>query len=92
MIYADTAIVSNGLFFHYCHKIKGLMALRIHHPFCQLCSQKNPDYIANKLVHTVTDMSTNRDVLIFADIHKAVQYMQVHPSDNLALGDTGYVK
>jgi len=92
MINADTAIVSNGAFFHYCHKIKGLMALRIHHQYCPLCLQKNPDYIANKLVHTVTDMSTNRDVMIFADIHKAVQYMQDHPNDNLALGDTGYVK
>jgi len=88
---ADTAIVANGMFFHYCHTIKGLMALRIHHPFCQLCSQKNPDYIPNKLVHTVTDMSTGRDVMIFADIHTATQYIQDHPYDNLALGDTGYV-
>ena len=92
MINADTAIVSNGVFFHYCHKTKALMAWRIHHEYCPLCSQKNPDYIPNKLVHTVTDMSTNRDVLIFADIHKAVQYIQDHPNDNLALGDTGYVK
>jgi len=37
-------------------------------------------------------MATNRDVLIFADIHKAVQYMQDHPFDNLALGDVGYVE
>jgi len=43
---ADTAIVGSGAFFHYCHKIKGLMALRIHHSNCPLCLQKNPDYIS----------------------------------------------
>ena len=92
MINADTAIVGKGLFFHYCHSVKTLMALRIHHKFCPLCSQKNPEYITNTLVHTVTDMDTGRDVMIFADIHQAVDYIQKHPNDNLALGDTGYVK
>ena len=91
MINADTAIVGNGIFFHYCHSIKGFMALRTHHKFCPFCSQKNPDYIPNKLVHTVTEMNSGRTVLIFADIQKAVDYMQKHPSENLALGDTGYV-
>lgn len=91
-MYADTAIVRNGMFFHYCHKIKGLMALRIHREYCPLCLQKNPDYIPNKLVCEVIDMSTGRAVLMFADIHKATQYMQDHPYDNLALGDTGYVE
>lgn len=67
------------------------MALRIHHKLCPMCSQKNPDYISNQLVHTVTDMDTGRDVLIFADIHKAVEYISKHPNENLALGDTGYV-
>jgi len=92
MTNADTAIVGNGTFTHYCHKIKGLMMLRIHHPYCPLCLQKNPDYTPNKLVHTVTNMETGSDVLIFADIHKAAQYIQDHPNDNLAIGDTGYVE
>jgi len=89
---ADTAIVGNAMFIHYCHTTKTLMALRIHHPYCPLCMQKNPDYITNKMVHTVTNMDTGSDVLIFADIHKAAQYIQDHPHDNLALGDTGYVE
>ena len=92
MIYADTAIVGKGTFTHYCHKIKGLIILRIHHPYCPLCLQKNPDYIPNKLVHTVTNMNTGSDVLVFADIHRAAQYIADHPYDNLALGDTGYVE
>jgi len=92
MINAETAIVSNGAFFHYCHKIKGLMALRIHHSNCPICLQRNPDYISNKLVHTVTDMNTGRDVLVFGDMNKAIEYVQAHPFDNLALGDTGYVE
>lgn len=92
MINADTAIVSKGIFFHYCHNVKSLMALRIHHKFCPFCSQVNPDYITNKLVHTVTDMDSGRDVLIFTDIHKAVDYIQKHPCENLALGDTGLVQ
>ena len=91
MINAATAIVANGTFTHYCHKIKGLMMLRIHHPYCPICLQKNPDYTPNKLVHTVTNMETGSDVLIFADIAKAAQYIADHPYDNLALGDTGYV-
>ena len=92
MINADTAIVGNGFFVHYCHKIKGLMALRVHHRCCPLCLQKNPDYIKNKLVHIVTNMDTGSVVLIFSDIHKATQYMQDQPFANLALGDTGYVE
>jgi len=92
MIYASTAIVCNGTFTHYCHNIKGLMMLRIHHPCCPVCLQKNPDYIQNKLVHTVSNMNTGSDVLIFGDIYKAVQYIQDHPHDNLALGDAGYVE
>jgi len=92
MINASTGIISKGTFFHYCHQIKGLMALRIHHPHCPMCLQKNPEYITNKLVHTVSDMDSNRNVLMFADIHKAIDYIQKHPFDNLALGDTGYVE
>jgi len=92
MINAETAIVGNGFFTHYCHKIKGLMALRIHHSNCPLCLQKNPDYISNKLVFPVTSMKTGSNVLIFADQNKAIQYIQEHYSDNLALGDTGYVE
>jgi len=92
MINVGTAIVGKGFFFHYCHNVKTLMALRVHYKFCPLCKQLNPDYIANKLVHTVTDMDSGRDVLIFSDIHKAINYMQNHPFENFALGDTGYVQ
>ena len=91
-LYADTAIVVNGIFFHYCHSIKGFIALRIHHTECQFCLQKNPDYIPNKLVHTVVNISRRENVMIFADINKAIQYIQDHPFDNLALGDCGYVE
>lgn len=89
---ADTAIVVDGAFVHYCHKIKGLMWLRIHHPCCPLCLQKNPDYITNTPVYPVTSMKTGSNVLIFADQNKAIQYIQDHYSDNLVLGDTGYVE
>jgi len=92
MINAETAIVSNGFFIHYCHNIKGLMALRIHHPNCPMCLQKNPDYIQNSLVYPVTNLETGSNVLIFAEQNKAIQYIQDHYSDNLALGDTGYVE
>ncbi len=88
---ADTAIVGNGTFTHYCHKLKGLITLRIHHSMCPLCMQKNPDYILNKMVHVVCNF-TGSTVLIFADEQKAIQYIQDHPFDNLALGDSGYVE
>lgn len=88
---ADTAIVCDGTFTHYCHKIKGLMMLRIHHPKCPLCLQKNPDYISNQLVSIVSNLVTGSVVMIFADECKAIQYIQNHPNDTLALGDTGYV-
>jgi len=91
MINANTAIVSNGTFTHCCHKIKGLMTLRVHHPHCSLCLQKNPDYTSNRLVYPVTNLETGSNVLIFADENKAIQYIQEHPCENLALGDTGYV-
>jgi len=92
MINADTAIVGNGSFVHYCHKIKGLMMLRIHHSKCPLCNQKNPDYILNRLVYPVTKLETGSIVMVFADQNKAIKYMQDHYSDSLALGDTGYVE
>lgn len=92
MINADTAIVGNGVFIHYCHKLKGLMALRIHHSKCPLCFQKNPDYISNRMVHVVYNLSTGSTVLIFADQQKAIQYIQEHPYDHLALNDSGYVE
>ena len=92
MINASTAIVSKGTFFHYCHNAKSLLALRIHHKFCPFCTQINPDYTPNKLVYAVTDMDSRQGVLIFADIHKAIDYMQSHPFENLALGDIGYVQ
>ena len=88
---ANTAIVGNGIFFHYCHKTKGLMALRIHHPNCPLCMQKNPDYILNLLVHVVSNFATGSIVMIFANEVQAINYIQKHPLDNLMLGDAGYV-
>ena len=89
---ANTAIVGNGTFTHYCHKINGLMILRVHHYGCPLCFQKNPDYITNQLVHVVSNLLTGSVVMIFGDELKAIQYIQDHPYDNLALGDTGYVR
>jgi len=91
MINADTAIVGNGFFVHYCHEIKSLMALRIFHPYCPSCLQKNPDYILNKLVYEVCKLSGSA-VLIFADENKAIQYIYDHPKDDLALNVTGYVE
>lgn len=91
MINADTAIVGNGIFVHYCHKIRGLLALRIHHACCPICFQKNPDYIKNKMVHTVTNLLTGSNVLIFKDMDKAIKYIQDRPWETLALGDTGFV-
>ena len=88
---ADTAIVGNGVFVHFCHKIRGLMVLRIHHPCCPICFQKNPDYIQNRLVHTVIDLQTGQNVLIFKNFNKAVQYIQERPWETLALGDAGFV-
>lgn len=92
MINVDTAIVGNGFFTHYCHKIKSLIILKICHSNCPMCLQKNPDYIRNRTVYSVTDLKTGSNVLIFADQNKAIQYIQDHLFDNLALGDTGYVE
>ena len=91
MTNASTAIVKDGLFFHYCHQAKSLMALRIHHSNCPLCSQKNPDYIPNEQVFTVSNLSKNSVILVFASPNDAIKYIQKHPHDNLALGDTGFV-
>ena len=88
---ADTAIVGNGTFTHYCHALKGLMTLRIHHSKCPLCLQKNPDYTLNEMVHVVYNLYTKSAVLIFADQQKAISYITNHPFDHLALGDSGYV-
>jgi len=90
---ADTAIVGDGMFIHYCHKLKGFMALRTHHSGCPLCQQKNPDYIPNKMVHIVYSLKRDYStVLIFADEQKAIQYIHDHPFDHLAIGDSGYVE
>ena len=91
MINASTAIVGNGMFFHYCHNGKSLMALRIHWECCPLCLQTNPDYIPNKIVYTVSNLSNNNIYLTFEDQMDAIEYMQTHPNENLALGDTGLV-
>ncbi len=91
-MYADTAMVGNGIFVHYCHKIRGLMALRIHHPYCPICFQKNPDYTSNKIAHTVIDLLSGRTILTFGDYDTAVKYVQERPWDTLALDTTGFVK
>ncbi len=87
---ADTAIVRNGTFTHYCHEAKGLMMLRVHHIGCPLCGQKNPEHIPNKLIHIVCKFN-GTVVLGFADENKAIRYIQEHPFENLMLNDTGYV-
>ena len=89
---ADTAIVGKNCFFHYCHKMKTLLALRIHRYNCPFCLQKNPDYISNSLAHAVTNIETGSIVMVFSDMTKAIQYMQEHSLENLSLTDTGYVK
>jgi len=88
---ADTAIVGNGIFVHYCHKIRGLLALRIHHACCPICFQKNPDYVKNKTVHTVINLKTGSNVLVFKNLDKAIKYIHDRPWETLALGDTGFV-
>ena len=67
---SGTALVINGVFFHYCHKINSLMALRIHHKSCTLCKQANPDYIQNKIIYTVSDLTTGKVILAFDDEQK----------------------
>ena len=89
---ADTAIVGNGIFTHYCHKAKTFMVLRIHHSNCPLCMQKNPDYIPNKWAHAVTELNTGKIRMVFADMRKAIQYMQERPLENLVLEDVGFVE
>jgi len=89
---AATAIVSKGFFVHYCHKAKGFMVLRTHHQNCPLCMQKNPDYIPNKLSHAVIEFNTGKIRLVFADMGKAIQYIQERPCENLALDDVGFVE
>jgi len=92
MINASTAIVGNGVFFHYCHKSKGLMALRIHWESCPLCLQKNPDYIPNKVLHIVSNLSNGKNYLAFENQIDAIKYIQKHSNEDLALGDIGYVQ
>jgi len=89
---ADTAIVGKNCFFHYCHYVKGLMALRIHRSNCPFCMQKNPDYIPNHLIHVVSNLETGQVVMTFSDWEKAIRYMQSHHRENLSLSDSGYVE
>lgn len=89
---ANTGIVGNGIFFHYCHKISTLMALRVHHSNCPLCNQKNPGYIQNNMIFTVSHLETGCVVMSFADQQRAIDFIQKNPNELWALGDTGYVK
>ena len=91
MMKSGTALVVNGVFFHYCHKINSLMALRIHYSSCPLCKQENPDYIQNKIIYTVSDLTTGNVILAFDDEQKAISYMKNHPQELWCLGDTGHV-
>ena len=91
LINADTAIVGNNCFIHYCHSLKTLVALRIHREACPFCKQKNPDYTPNKGAFAVIDFKTGAVVMGFEDDKEAIQYIQNHPYDNLALSDTGFV-
>ncbi len=91
MINADTAIVGNNCFIHYCHFYKTLVALRIHREGCPSCNQKNPDYISNNWAYAVIDFNTGTPVMVFEDDNEAIQYIQDHPHNNLALSGTGFV-
>jgi len=88
---ANTAIVTDGFFTHYCHTNKGLMMLRVIHHSCPFCNQKNPDYICNKLIYGVTKLSGS-NVLMFSDENKAIKYIYDHPKENFVLDTTGYVE
>ena len=68
------------------------MALRVHHSNCPFCLQKNPDYISNKLIFPVTNYLTGSIIMTFSDQQKAIMYIQSHPQETWALGDTGYVE
>lgn len=93
MISADTGIVRNGFFFHYCHKNKTMMALQVRWEKCPFCYQKNPDYIRpTKVIYTISNIPTGSQVMSFADQRKAIDYICNHPEEQFALGDTGYVE
>jgi len=91
LINADTAIVGKNCFIHYCHSLKTLVALRIHREGCPFCRQKNPDYTPNKIAYAVIDFDSGTPVIIFENDIKAIQYIQDHPKENLALTDTAFV-
>ncbi len=88
---AETALVTDRFFFHYCHKIKGLMCLRIHHEKCQLCGQKNPDYTKNKMIFLITDYE-NRPIMAFTEQELAYDFINKNPQGEYILHDTGLVE
>ncbi len=91
MINADTAIVGNGVFIHYCHDTKGFMVLRVRHQACPFCLQKNPDYIPNQIIYTVSNLVNGSVIMAFSDENSAIAYLQKHPLELWGLGDTGFV-
>ncbi len=88
---AETALVSDTFFFHYCHKIKGFLCLRIYHEKCNICGQKNPNYIQNKLIFLVTDYD-NIPIMAFTDAEKSYDFISQNPLANYILHDTGLVE
>ena len=89
---ADTAIVGKGFFIHYCHDVKSFMALKVSRAACPFCSQKNPDYIPNQIIYTVTSLVNGSLIMAFANQDSAIAYIQKHPLEPWALGDSGYVQ
>jgi len=88
---AETALVTDKFFFHYCHKLKGLMCLRIYHEKCPLCDQKNPAYIKNRMIFLVTDYD-NRPIMAFTDHRDAYDFICENPQGEYILHDTGFVE
>ncbi len=88
---AETALVTDRFFFHYCHKIKGFMCLTIKHQNCFLCGQKNPSYIKNKMIFLVTDYDSS-PILAFTDQRKAFEFMSKNPEAEYMIHDTGLVE
>jgi len=88
---AETALVTDKFFFHYCHKAKGFICLRIHHEKCFLCGQKNPDYTKNKMIFLITDYE-NRPIMAFTNQDKAYHFIGKNPQAQYILHDTGLIE
>jgi len=88
---ADTAIVTENYFFHYCHRMKTFVALQLHHPSCPYCYQKNPLGIPNShIIFLVTDFS-GRPIMSFEDQYATIEFLQKNWQKGYMLRDIGYV-